>query len=116
MARLYADENFPFPVVEKLRDMGHDVITLQEAGYAGQALPDEIVLSRASDDGRSLLTINRKHFVHLHRASASHAGIIVCSFDLDSARQAYRIHKALESCCGDIDDGHLLRINRPQTS
>jgi len=114
MARLYADENFPFPVVEKLRDIGHDVITLQEAGYAGESLSDETVLKLASDDGRSLLTINRKHFIHLHRASSTHAGIIVCSFDPNFAGQAYRIHEALESCNTDID-GHLLRINRPQT-
>jgi hypothetical protein len=32
MARLYADENFPPPVVERLRELGHDVQTVQEAG------------------------------------------------------------------------------------
>lgn len=26
MARLYADENFPLPVVEELRRLGHDVL------------------------------------------------------------------------------------------
>ena len=40
MARLYADENFPFPVVEELRRVGHNVLTLQEAGYAGQSQGD----------------------------------------------------------------------------
>ena len=32
MARLYANENFPLPVVEELRHLGHDVLTMQEAG------------------------------------------------------------------------------------
>jgi hypothetical protein len=32
MARFYADEQFPFPVVELLRTLGHDVLTVQEAG------------------------------------------------------------------------------------
>ena len=27
MARLYADEDFPYPVVERLRQLGHDVLT-----------------------------------------------------------------------------------------
>jgi hypothetical protein len=36
MARLYADENFPQPVVMGLRRLGHDVLTVQEAGKAGQ--------------------------------------------------------------------------------
>src|SRR5438128_5482728 len=36
MARLYADENFPQPAVERLRELGHDVQTVQEAGKAQQ--------------------------------------------------------------------------------
>lgn len=32
MARLYSNENFPLPVVEKLRTLGHDVLTIQETG------------------------------------------------------------------------------------
>jgi hypothetical protein len=30
MARLYADEDFPRPVVEELRRLGHDVLTVQD--------------------------------------------------------------------------------------
>ena len=29
---LYADEDFPYPVVEELRRLGHDVLTVQEDG------------------------------------------------------------------------------------
>ena len=32
MAQFYADENFDYPVVERLRVLGHDVLTVQEAG------------------------------------------------------------------------------------
>ncbi len=35
MARLYADEQYPFPVIEFLRAFGHDVLTVQEAGMLG---------------------------------------------------------------------------------
>jgi hypothetical protein len=34
MARFYSDENFPLPVVEELRKLGHDVLTIHEAGQA----------------------------------------------------------------------------------
>ena len=34
MARLYADENFAQPAVERLRELGHDVLTVQDAGKA----------------------------------------------------------------------------------
>jgi hypothetical protein len=42
MARLYADENFPRPVVDKLCELGHDVLTIHEASKAGQKIPDEM--------------------------------------------------------------------------
>ena len=41
MARLYADEQFPRAVSELLRKMGHDVLTVQEAGKANLGIPDE---------------------------------------------------------------------------
>jgi len=34
MARLYAEEDFPLPVVGELRRLGNDVRTVQEAGRA----------------------------------------------------------------------------------
>ncbi len=113
MARLYADENFPYPVVEELRRLGHDVLTLQEAGFAGQSVSDETVLEYAAGEKRAILTINRKHFIHLHGSSPGHAGIVVCSFDPLFSEQAQRIHKAIESNKGNLD-GRLFRINRPR--
>ena len=32
MVRLYSNENFPFPVVQELRRLGHDITTVQETG------------------------------------------------------------------------------------
>ena len=40
IARLYANERFPLPVVQELRKAGHDVVTIQETGYANQAMTD----------------------------------------------------------------------------
>jgi Domain of unknown function (DUF5615) len=74
MARLYSNENFPLPVVEALRQLAHDVLTIQEMGQAGQAMSDEAVLAFAHAEGRALLTINRNHFVRLHREGKQHSG------------------------------------------
>ena len=111
MARLYANENFPLPVVEELRRLGHDVLTMQEAGQAGQSMPDRAVLTYAKIEGRALLSFNRKHFIRLHAVQPDHAGIIVCSFDPDFAGMAYRVHEMIESTTQL--SGQLLRINRP---
>jgi hypothetical protein len=74
MARLYANENFPLPAVTELRRLGHDVLTVQETGKAGQAIPDEAVLTFAREAGRVLLIINRRHFIRLHNHGAKHTG------------------------------------------
>jgi hypothetical protein len=110
MARLYSNENFPFPVVTELRNSGHDVLTIQETGRAGESLSDEAVLSFAASEDRAVLTLNRRHFIRLHNLKPDHTGIIVCSFDPDFKGQAYRIHSAIES--EKTLSGKLIRINR----
>ena len=45
MARLYADEDFDYPVVVELRRLGHDVLTVAEAGQANQRVADDVVLA-----------------------------------------------------------------------
>jgi hypothetical protein len=75
-------------------------------------MPDEAVLDFAIEQGRAVLTLNRKHFIRLHRIHPHHAGIIVCTFDSDFDGQAGRIHAAIEA--EDELLGQLLRVNRPQ--
>jgi hypothetical protein len=111
VARLYANENFPLPVVEELRRLGHDVLTIHETGKAGQRTPDPEVLVFAAAEGRAVLTLNRKHFWRLHSEKPTHAGIIACTFDPNFADQAGRIHTALQAQANLA--GQLLRVNRP---
>ena len=111
MAKFYANENFPLPAVEELRRLGHNVLTIQETGAGGQALSDEAVLANAIAEDRSVLTLNRRHFVRLHTKSSRHSGIIVCSFDPDFSGLAHRIHDAIEAQ-GRLS-GQLIRVNRP---
>ncbi|MBD2139375.1 DUF5615 family PIN-like protein [Anabaena sp. FACHB-1237] len=68
MARFYADEQFPFPVVEILRSLGHDVLTVQEAGKAEQRIPDD-----------------------------DHFGIVVCSNNRNWEQFAARINEAVNA-------------------
>jgi predicted nuclease of predicted toxin-antitoxin system len=111
MPRLYSNENFPLPVVDELRRLGHDVLTIQETGNARQSLPDEAILEFASAEGRAVLTLNRKHFIQLHDSKPKHAGIIVCTFDPDFMNQARRIDTAIKT--QPNLSGQLIRVNRP---
>ncbi|GEM_PF-4264907 len=67
MTRLYTNENFPQQVVDELRRLGHEVLTSQEAGNAGQSIPDDEVLNFARVNNRAVLTLNRRHFIRLHQ-------------------------------------------------
>lgn len=111
MARIYANENFPLPVVEELRRLGHDVLTVREAGKANLKLSDEEVLAFACAEDRVVLTLNRKHFIRLHKDQPEHSGIIVCTFDHDFSGQAGRIDTTIRAVANL--SGHLIRVNRP---
>jgi hypothetical protein len=113
MAKLYADENFPSPVVERLRELGHDVLTIFEAGKANRRYPDELVLLDASRRNCAVLTMNRKHFWKLHQSSPDHGGIILCTYDPNFADQAGRIHDAIKDRTSLA--GQLIRVNRPSS-
>lgn len=109
MARLYADEQFPRPVVEHLRSLGHDVLTVHEAGNAGDSDPE--VFTFAIAQNRVVLTQNRRDFVKLHRSQPDHLGMVICSDDQDFIRLAERIHEAVSAEASLR--GKLIRVMRP---
>lgn len=111
MARLYADEQFPRPVVEHLRRLGHDVLTVQAAGNAGTSDPE--VFAFAFENDRAILTQNRRDFVKLHRSNLNHAGMIICSQDQDFIGLAERTHQAISA--EDSLIGKLIRVVRPSS-
>jgi uncharacterized protein with PIN domain len=111
MARFYANENFPQPVIEKLRRLGHEALTVLETGHAGQSWSDENVLRFATAENRILLTMNRRHFRRLHAKNPQHAGIVLYTVDLDFVGQAKRIDAIVEKT-GDCKN-QILSVNRP---
>jgi hypothetical protein len=111
MARFYANENFPLPVVQELRRLGHDVLTSFDAGKANQKIRDADVLSFAAADQRAVLTLNRRDFMRLHRASTAHAGIVACTADVDYVGQAGRIVAEVSKL--PVLKGQFVRVYRP---
>jgi hypothetical protein len=101
MARFYANENFPRRTVEALRALGHDVLTTQEAGNAGQEISDDEVLAFATRAGRSVLTLNRRALaagrLDIPRTIARQLeplGLAACSFD-ELGHDVRAIHQRL---------------------
>ncbi len=110
IARLYSNENFPLPVVEELRRLGHDVLTTRDAGKSNEGIPDDEVLRFATENGRAVITHNRRDFIRLHRQSPYHAGIIVCTDNPDFPALAAKVHAQLVAMASL--QGQLVRVNR----
>jgi len=62
MARIYSNENVAKGVVDRLRELGHDVLTSYEAGNANAGISDKDVLEFSFNKGRVLITNNRQDF------------------------------------------------------
>lgn len=110
MARLYSNENFPLPVVEALRALGHDVLTTRDAGKSNEGIPDDEVLRFAVGTGRAVITHNRQDFIRLHRLHPDHEGIIVCTDNPDFPALATKVHAELQQKASL--KGELVRGNR----
>lgn len=54
--QLLADQNFPSQAVDKLRELGHDVVWIQQDS---PGIPDEEVLDHAVRESRVLLTLDK---------------------------------------------------------
>ena len=93
MAKLYSNEHFPFPAVNLLRNLGHDVLTTQDA--KNQGISDSDVMKFAFEEGRAVVTLNRKDFRRLHKEIDSHFGIIVCTDDDNYGRLAKNIARKI---------------------
>ncbi|MGC9504140.1 DUF5615 family PIN-like protein [Baaleninema sp.] len=110
MARLYADEQFPQPVIERLRAKEHDILTVREAGRSNLKIPDAEVLAFATQEQRAVLTLNRVDFIKLHYQSPEHSGIIVCRDDRNWDAFADRIDIAIRSF--ETLSSQLIPVNR----
>jgi predicted nuclease of predicted toxin-antitoxin system len=110
VADLYANENFPLPAVEYLRELGHNVLTSQESGRANQRVSDDQVLSFATSQNRAVVTLNRRDFIKLHHNIKPHAGIVVCTQDSDFQSLADRIDREIRNHNSLFNQ--LIRITR----
>jgi len=62
--RILVDENIPLVTVERLRELGHDVLDIR--GTADQGLEDPELWSRALAERRLLITTDRGFTEYRH--------------------------------------------------
>lgn len=81
--RFLADENFPLPVIERMRMPGHDVLWAR-TDYPG--VSDSVLLDLAETDRRILLTLDKdfRQIALQRREPLLHSGVIL-----------FRVHPAI---------------------
>ncbi len=87
--RLLVDEDTQArPLVNLLRQAGHDVLTIQEASRNGAT--DAQVLALARSENRCLLTHNCDDFRALHQNDSQHPGILAVYREHDVSKNMSR--------------------------
>lgn len=113
MAKLFGDENFSARAMNKLKDLGHETLTAQEAGMANQKITDDVILQFASSEGRAVVTFDRRDYYRLHQEKPNHAGIIACTSNPDIEALATQIDQEID-LEGTLDN-KFIRVYRPKT-
>jgi len=70
--KVLVDENIPLMSVHELRQMGHDVLDIR--GTPDEGTADELLLKRAYEEGRLLITTDRDFASFRDR---EHNGILI---------------------------------------
>ncbi|MDX2163007.1 MAG: DUF5615 family PIN-like protein [bacterium] len=104
---LYFAENASRLVVKSLREKGYDF----EDGAADQGTPADVVLKKATELDRIVVTRRRRDFKKLHKQNPNHAGIIICTEDTNHEALANRIDAAIRK--NPDMKGRLVSVTRP---
>jgi predicted nuclease of predicted toxin-antitoxin system len=105
------DEDLSPKVAERLRrEGGLDVIHVRERALLGK--PDPIILQRAYEEDRILVTANVKDFQRLARARELHPGIVLfLAGSLSRDEQLALLYKAITELEQELQEGRDM-INR----
>ena len=71
---IVADESVPLPVILKLRDEGHNILSIAETT---PGVPDEAVLERANQEQALLLTEDKDFGELVFRDHRAHHGVVL---------------------------------------
>jgi len=73
MAQLYADEDFSYPAIQRLRQFGQTSSPRTRQVKRARVSQTDAVIAFATVISRAVVTFNRRHFIRLHAEVTSHA-------------------------------------------
>lgn len=109
-----ADANIFVPMVDGLRDMGHDVFDVKEKGM--ENLSDPEIFRMAQKEGRILVTMDKDFSNILLYPPGEHQGIIVVKLYRLKVADATRLFlDAMDDIKPEDIPGNLVIIDRSKT-
>lgn len=116
--KLRFDQGLPRSTAELLRKAGHDVFHTGEIGMA--RAEDPLIISRAVEDGRTIVTLDADFHTLLALTNASAPSVVRIRIEGLKAEQcAGVIERVLAVCLEDLERGaavsvteHQVRIHR----
>jgi predicted nuclease of predicted toxin-antitoxin system len=108
--KVLVDENIPLTSVQELRRMGHDILDIR--GTPDEGMSDELLLKRAYEEGRLLITTDRDFASFRDR---EHYGILIITLRKPNRQKINkRVTEAMEQISEDRWPG-LLVVMRDRT-
>lgn len=113
MAAFVIDEDLPSLIAERLRELGHDAVSIREAGL--ESTPDSGVFQFAQERHASLISADLGFGSVVTYPVGTHFGIVITR--LPEARRDVIVARVLEALSGDTGDlfGCLMIVQRRRT-
>ena len=110
--RLFADENLYEPIIAHLRSLGHDVLSIRDAGLSG--ISDDEVYKRACKENLVIVTMDRDFARTFSFPPEKCGGIIVVKIYKRTVDETLTIFKRVFSSLTDLNVIHNLVTLSPE--
>jgi len=111
--KLLLDQGLPRSTAELLRKAGHDVFHTGEIGMA--RAEDPLIISRAVEDGRTIVTLDADFHTLLALANASAPSVVRIRIEgLNAERCTDVIERVLAACQDDLQYGAAVSVTEHQ--
>jgi predicted nuclease of predicted toxin-antitoxin system len=108
--KFLVDESTGQSVVNELRRLGHDVISIQEIF---PSLDDPPILDIAGNENRILITNDKDFGELIYRSRLPHAGVLLFRLqDESAANRARMIRQVLQSCGEKLQGSFVIASER----
>ncbi len=104
--KFLADEGIDRSIVDGLRNLGHDVFYVVEQA---RSLDDEIILGKANEEKRIVITRDKDFGELVYRMNKAHAGVILIRLEgYDTIKRGEVVCKHIEKYSSELENAFTV--------